>query len=553
MKKTIVIFILFSLTILTFKGLSQTFYQQDEWHSLGVMRQSGIEFIFSESSPFDILTLANRPIARLVGVMLLGGFPFNIAPYVFFSLALHSINAFLVYLLIKNLNLSKTSALVGSIFFLFNASGKQAILWISAGIATLPSTTAILIALLFYLFYLKTDKHRFLIWSILSVVFSLTFKENGLFILLLIPLLEFFHNLTRQKKFMISKSSIILLLFSALIFVFKFFSVFFVTSSTSRYVNISSEGGAWRLIWNSITFPIESISQIFIPDLAIFPFARKVTENIFPYFESTGYAGVVSEKIIVELLSLLAAFFILPIVIFLFQRKDKFPVILALLFYIFSFIPYIVLIKSNGYLESRYYYLSVASAAIFLSLFVSDAINFLKNKISRKGLRLIFYIVLLILFLKYCSLQITYIQKQIDFQIQKAVVQKPLLERMFKLRPKFSEKQVIFIDSDHEFITPGNPLPFQAGVGYVLLTYYAYKTDDAGLTSFLQDDYFWQLGNQGYREYGSRGFGFYANEEILKKETAMYKIDPENVTSFRYDSVKNKIYDITIEIQKALE
>lgn len=549
----IIFTLLFGITFFVYKDFFQTFYQQDEWHSLGSMKTSGIHFLVDKLSVFDIITFGNRPLAWILGTVLLSWFPFNIGPYVIFSLFIHATNAFLIYLLLKNLKLSEISALIGSLFFLLNATGKQAVLWISAGIATLPSTTGILIGFLFYLSYLKTNKNKFFLGFILSIIFSLGFKESALFILILIPLLDISYNFGKKRKFLVSKSSMILLLFSVLVFVSKFLSVFLFASSSTRYVNASSGSGLARLIWNSITYPIESFSQIIVPDGVIFPLSKKIMENIFPYFETTGYAGVVSEKIMVEFVSILIAFFLLPFMFILFQRKEKFPVILGTLFFLLSFIPYIVLIKANGYLESRYYYLSVVAVSILVSLLTNDIVTFQKKKVSVRAIRYALYIVPIGFFIWYIFIHVSFIQKQISFQIERAVLQRPILEKIVKEKPELSKKQIIYIESDHEFITDGNPLPFQAGIGHILLVYYAYKNDDSGLNPFIDDNYFWQLGNQGYKVYGDRGFGFFANKELLEKELVRQNLSVENVVAFRYKSESNTLSNITDSVRTTLQ
>jgi|SRR3989344_3855412 len=555
MKKDILISTLFLLVVVVvFRDLSQTFYQQDEWHTLGILKTEGISYLFSESTLKGILLLENRPLARLANYLLFGQFPLNIFPLFLFSILLHATNAFLIYKITSNFIKSHLWVILGTLFFIVNATSKQAVLWFGTTTGTLPAATLIFLSIFLYLKYLGRKKAPYLLGSIFALIASLGFKESGLFLFLFFPVTDFFYSLVKNKKIIISRFSLSILVVGLLLFISKFLNVFFAATTSSRYLNTGTSGSLLKLVWAAITYPLESLSQIIFPTEVIFPFARKITEAVFPYFEPSGYAALISEQIVVEFTSvLITIIFVLPVIIFLFTRKDKWPIIFILSFYTLTFVPFIILVKPNGYLESRYYYIPAAAVGILLGIFLENFTKIISKILKKKIIINIAYVLLIGASFFYLYKNISFIQDQLNFLKERSTLQRHILSEITLFHPYLSKKQIFYIESDHSFIVPNNPLPFQNGIGYTLLVMYAYKNNTDRLNPFFLDNYFWKLGNQGYFEKDGQGFGFFTDLSELKKQITNKNFKKDNVVAFRYDSVKNKIYDITIEIQKNLE
>lgn len=551
MKRNILILAFFiTISFLFYKGLTNTFYQQDEWHTLGSIKVNGLGNITNGASVFDIITLSNRPLGRLTANFFLASFPFKLDPLMTYTLVLHAVNGFLLFLIIKRILKSSLFSILGSIFFLVNDTSKQAIIWASASLSTVPSGTGILLSILFYLFFLEKRKAKFAVLSIIFFVLSIGFKDTGIFLILFLPALDIIYQLHKKGKIVYKKLPLTIFLFGILLIVLKIINVFFLEPSFSGYAS-GDTSGVHRLIWSSITYPIETISQLFIPDSFFYPFSLRTTFNLFPYFEKVGYAVQVSEKLVLEILSILATFiFIVPVFVMTLFRKDKFPVFFFTLLYILSFLPFIVIVKSSAYLESRYYYTLLFPVVIFLAVAMKDFASIAKRYFPRA------HSILLLSFFTLYFLLITFhvhfIRTQISFQKERALIRKSILSSIYSQKPKLEKKQIFYIESDHNFIAPNNPLPFQNGIGYTLLVLYAYKSGDDGLSPFLSNNFFWELGNEGYLEEKERGFGFFANIEKLDKEFKNKKFQKNDIVAFRYDSVENKIYNITDKIQKRL-
>ncbi len=554
MRKDILIGIFFLLVVVVvFRDLSQTFYQQDEWHTLGILKTEGISYLLSESTLKGMLLLENRPLARLTNYFLFGQFPLNIFPLFLFSVLLHTTNAFLIYKIASNFIKSYLWIILGTLFFIVNATSKQAVLWFGTTTGTLPAATLIFLSIFLYLKYLERKKALYLLSSIVALIASLGFKESGLFLFLFFPVTDFFYSLIKNKKLIISRFSLGVLIVGLLLFASKFLNVFFAATSSSRYLNTATSGSILKLVWAAITYPLESLSQIIFPAEVIFPLARKITEAVFPYFEPSGYAALISEQIVVEFISVLATIiFILPVIIFLFTHKDKWPIIFILSFYILTFVPFIILVKPNGYLESRYYYIPAAAVGILLGIFLENFTKFISKILRKKIIINIAYVLLIGTSFFYLYKNISFIQDQLNFLNERAGIQKYLLAQILKNHPQFLPKQVFYIESDHSFIVPNNPLPFQNGIGYSLLVAYVYRIDNPRLNPFLTDNYFWKLGSQGYVEYGQQGFGFFADKKMIREEIRMGKFNYSDITAFRFNSSQNIITDITREFQREL-
>lgn len=554
MKKNILVISFFlGIIILVFRDLLQTFYQQDEWHTLGILKAEGISYLFSEASLKGMLLLENRPLARLTNYILFGQFPLNIFPLFLFSIVFHTINTFLIYKIASQFIKNYLCVILGTLFFALNATSKQAVLWFGTTTGTLPAATLILLSILLYLKYVERKKTSYLIGSMVFLIISLGFKENGLFLFLFFPIVDFFYSLTKNKRLAINRFSLGVLLVGLLLFASKFLNVFFAATSSSRYLNSETSGSLFKLIWAAITYPLESLSQIIIPGEILFPLSRKITEVIFPYFEPTGYAAIVSEQIVLEFISvLITAIFIFPIILFLFSRRDKWPIIFALSFYILTFVPFVVLVKPNGYLEHRYYYIPAASVGILVGLFFENIIIIIPKILKKKIIINIIYVLLAGCYMFYLYKNVSFIQDQLDLLNERASIQKYILAQIFKQHPKILQKQIFYIESDHSFIVPNNPLPFQNGIGYTLLVVYAYGNNTDRLDPFLLDNYFWKLGNQGYFEKNSQGFGFFTDIKVLNKKLQAKEFTIEDIVAFRYDSQKNIVTNITDELKLKL-
>ncbi len=547
-------FFLLLVCLVVFYKLFFTFYQQDEWHALGFIISKGFSYIFSQASLLDILFLENRPLARFLNILFFGFLPFNIIPLSLFAITVHSINAFLIFKIAKKLTNTIYFSLLGSLIFLINDTSKQAIIWFGAVTGTLLSTTGILLSVYFFLLYLIEHKKTKAYAAVIFMILSLGFKESGLFLVLFLPCIELLYRIYKEHSWRLSKISIGIFLIGLFFLGVKFLKLFFLTQNYSGYVSSNSGGGLYKIVWGFITYPLETFSQLLIPDEYFYPYSHKLTNIIFPYFDTVGYSVQVSEKVMLELLSLLLAFLILfPMFLFLLRQRNKFPILFSTVLYMLCFIPFIVINKSSAYFESRYYYTFLIAFSLIIALFFYQlSIVFHKTVKSKRKFNVLKRLGF-IMFVTYFLIQISSISTKLDYQVERASTQRPILEQMISSVPKLSLKHIFYITSDRDFITENNPLPFQNGIGYTILTYYVARTNDFGHKKLLNNNFFWELGNQGYRElYNGYGFGFYTELQKLLLDKKKYNFQENDITSFYYDSKKNSLINNTNTIRKKL-
>jgi|SRR3989344_773698 len=548
-KNLLTYFVFVLITIISYLGLVNSFYQQDEWHAVGRIMVQGPSYIYSEIPLLGNILLESRPFARSLNLIFFGYFALNTFPLFLFVVFTHSLNSLLVYFITIRLTKKKFVSFLAVLFFVLNDTSKQAVLWYGSVTGTLLSTTGIVLAVLFYLKYLDKREKRYVSFSLFSLVLSLGFKETGYFLFFLLPVLDFTYEYYKNRKIRFCKTPILILFIGIVLVSVKFVNIFFIAKEYSGYVGSHSEGALTRLIWAGVTYPIETFSQAFIPDRIFYPFSQKLTYVIFPYFESVNASVQVSEKVVLELLSLFAGFIIVALVLsVLIKRKNKFPLVFSTLFYLLGFLPFIFIIKSSAYLESRYYYSLIIPIVFFLAMFFEGVFGIFK-KIKNRNIARFLLITGTCVYIALLALHTKYIHYQLELQTEKAQLQKPILASLYSIHPLLSKKQVFYIDSNRDFVVEGNPLPFQQGVGYTILVYYLAHGADPSFKQFLADNYFWEIENTGYKEKSGYGFGFYSDLKSLKKGIKKNKLNVNAVEAFYYDSKSAKMKNISREVR----
>lgn len=541
----------FLLTLLIYKDLYFSVYQQDEWHALGFIKSEGLRYLITQTSFIGLFLFESRIFARLVNMGLFGYFGLNTFPLFLFSIFFHALNASLVFILFKKILKKEFIAFIASLFFLINDTSKQAIIWYGTATGTLPSTTTILLAIISYIAFIEKKKLYFYFLSIICIFISIAFKETAIFLFIFLPFLDFLLKRYQKEKSRSLKPALLLLLGGVLYITLKIINIFFLRFDYSGYVSSSNGNAFYRLLWTAISYPVETLSQLLIPDAIFYPFSQKFTFAIFPYFEQVGYATQVSEKVVVELLSVLATLLIFtPLIFFvLMKRKNKLQFWIFSGLYLLSFLPFIVIKKTSGYLESRYYYTIAIPFALFVGIFIDALVAIVKKKLD-SNLYKLSVIIPISIFVLFLFWHVKYIHKQLAFQKEKADVQKPILAFIATNMPS-GKKQIYYIESDRDFVVEGNPLPFQQGIGYMLLVLRAEKGDKSALL-YLNNNFFWELGNQGYKEKNGTGFGYYSDFGRLALDLKKYKINPQTVTAFSYNSETKKMTNVSLEIQRRL-
>ncbi len=544
--------ILTLIPIFIYGGIFKTFYQQDEWIALGHILTQGYSAFISSYSLLDLLGGQGRILAVPVHFSFFYFFPFNIFPFALFSLSLHIVNSILAYLVAKKLSKNYIIAFVTGIFFAVAPSADQGVTWVAgASTMTLPLTLFSLLSILFFLDFIQKKKKRFLWFSIVFSIVAYYFKESAIFLFILYPMLFMFLSGLKLKRALITMISIYwpILTFLLFLLIVRIASLF-GGNHYGYFVTNSASNAKITILSHLILYPITSISQMFFHQGQMFTFASYFERVYYPYLALNVPNPMVFEYVVTDMLSVLitAIILIFSIVIYIFDKKSRKSLVFATLFTVLSFMPYIILNKANSYLEPRYYYLSVLGGGIILGVFV----NSLKDLFNKrfKNYSYIFISIAIILLLLYFNSQIQWVQKGIKNQVDIAAERKNFLNTIKIDYPKLPQKVIFYITGNRDFNGPGYNVPLQLGPGYTLMVWY-YNTGTIP-SEFLKDDYLADMMVQGYREVNGRGFGFYRDIEMLKKDSKEKNLPIDNLIGFFYDAKNKKLIDISGEIQASL-
>lgn len=136
----------------TFKDLTQTFYQQDEWHGLGLALAEGGNSVFNGiSRPLDLLFVKGRILSNAIYYLFSVHFPFQNTQMAVFAIVLHIIGTLLVFALIRKLISSLLPSLLGAMFFAVNSVSHGAVTWPVVAISTVGSSIFVFLAIFFSL------------------------------------------------------------------------------------------------------------------------------------------------------------------------------------------------------------------------------------------------------------------------------------------------------------------------------------------------------------------------------------------------------------------
>ena len=525
---TLVSILLTFLIVTIYWGITKTFYQQDEWLGYGLYLAKGSGMILqSTGSVLGISLGQGRILTNLTYFVFHTYFPLNVFPIAIFSITIHIINSFLVYILGKNLFKNKISSLIGTLFFAFNSLHLNAIAWPAAAINTLPSTTLILIALLFYFRYIKEVKAKWMIMCFALIYTSLFFKETGIFLFILLPLSLIFYKgfdiKTVIKKFWYYFLPLILIVS------YRLWGFRSETGEVALFVTGTSKYFMDSLIIRSFLYPITSMSLSLFHPSYMLEFARYITNVYYPFIPEAQFA-LVTQTIALDLIAVLATALIIVTILILMKfvsTNVKKNVLFWMLFLLASFLPYIIISKSFSYLESRYYYLSSVAWAIIFTLVA----NLISEKVRPKYLQLLF----LAIFLSFIYVNIILINYDLKLLVKESQTRIDILNQISLIKPKLTENRNIFyVTGDTDYYLIGHKIPFQQGFGYTLLTFYFDKSQYPA--DFLNNTDLFEIGKEMYYEKDEYGFGYFSNIILMEEAVKSNKIPTSNVYRFYYDS-----------------
>lgn len=532
--------------LLTFRQLPQTFYQQDEWLGLGQLMAIGWGNILNGNNIIQLFFGDGRPLTRVWGTIFYEVFSLQPTPLAIYSITLHFLNTILVYFIIHKLIKNKFFAFLGAWYFSVADVAHQTVTWFGAAFGEQPSSLFIFLSLLLFLFFIENKRKVYLYTAFFSAALSLYFKENGIFLFPFFLIAPFIFD----KKYPVKKllfSYLPLFIFGGVFVLYRLLEMLLIRtpSEASVYLTSSTSFILPTLLLRSFLYPLTSFSLSFIP----YPIASFVSEWVwklyYPYI--TQRPDLVFQTVVLDLIALVSTgLLILTFYIIAHKKEYIKAIIFALVFFLLSIFPYIVISKTYAYLEPRYYYISLLSCGILIAVIFSYINSFLTGKWK------ILLIILFGIYAVFIRYNIGVVRTDIAYQVDIANERKSFMKQLYTYLPTIrSNTNIFYFTGNKSWLVDNNFTPFQNGFGYTLMVLY-YKSGK--IPHYLPTtEFLWRLQDEGYKRLDGLGYGYYSNYNDLAAFIKLHPEEIQNVHAFYYNRDTKKLMDITDQIQTKLQ
>ncbi len=524
--------------------LGKQYFQQDEWHSFGMILSLGQRYI-SLGKPLSELLLGDRVAARVITFNLFNRFGLNSFPYGIFAFLLHIANTFLVFKLARQLTKHPLVTILSGAFFLINEVGHEAYSWFGTMSGSATAVFFFLLSLLFYLRFIETKKYFLLGFSLFLLWISLLFKETAAFAFILYPLIFLLFFPKGKKKarwFCQSQAPLAILAMMMLSFFAK--TVLFMPGERANYVATGSRLIP-RLFFHALQYSSEGIIHVLFPNSFVFILSDIFTRVFSFHLDPDSIEFLIAvQNINAEITVIILLAVGVGTIIWLLKRRwssltnqTKRALLTSLMMTGLSFLPYIVLNRSFSYLDSRHYYLASVGVSILLAIIL---VNLLGTK-TKLFSAIAFGFIILHLSVLYSDFWL--LAKRTDER-------KSFLQQLQQLVPELPKKAVFFVSGDAAgyYGLPELKIPFQSGPGHVFMVNYVVNHqlspaffEEEPWTKAFDVGFLYDILGQGYREINGQGFGYYYDETELKKALAEKKFSQKDVLSLDYFSESGRL------------
>lgn len=546
-------------TVLTYRNLPQTFFQQDEWQYFG-------SSIYALLSPNPIANVALPlqgqvthffPLASIFYLLEYVFFKTNFAPYVIINLILHITNATLVYFLIFLMTQKRMFAWGSAALFAVNSLAHQPITWVAAGIGTLLGTVFLLLFLLSFLKFLESKQSQIFVASVLSLIIAILFKETSLLVFLFFPFVWFTFHYIFKRSIKLPKK--VPLIFISVGFFYLLLRIFFLVSSARSAqpeIGDVSAVSPMTYFYRVVTVPLKALPQSIVPFGYLRASADTLVRLAYPRFvASDGVTNpYVTESIAFDLVCYLASalLFFLSYKVYrsLCKRSrtlaDTF--VLSILFIMTAAMPFIFIPGRAGYFsifEPRNLYVMSIGTSVFVTLLI----YVLTSKMSQTNATLTAVILISVLVALHSFAIQTDIAKLQEF----GMIRKQLLTTVEESYPKLPSSVIVYTQSDRSYY--GLPeeekiLPIQSGFGRMIMVWYQDTEKFPGC--LYENQFLHDLVSEGYRFCEGRGFGYVRSYPALLKLMKVHHLTINSIIAFSWNSKEEEFTKITLHIQESV-
>lgn len=544
-----------ALSFATFWKLLFTFFQQDEWAIFGnfiVWEKENLNWfnrLFIYEQDTHIIPLSN--LFSYIQYKIAG---LNFTIYAVDAILLHSVNSFLVFKLSELITKNKKISILAGILFLTNSITHQATTWVATTIGTSTSTLFILLSLLFFIkFLLGKNNWINLLVSCISFAISLLFKETSIFCFLFLPILWFFYGKGNNR--LLAKILSVLAVFGLGYVMFRIYFLLHGYASTSTPSELS-QPEILVYFYRFLTSPLKFIAQSIIPTDYIINMSSVILSLGYPFL-STGRVPnpYIVESVGADIVSYIFAFLIIGVSAF-FLLKHKYEkksfntlIPVSLLFIALSSLPFIVVPGKSGYfslLDGRHLYITSVFSSILLSILFFNIHSYFNKKTAW---------IIVVIVAVFIGGNMLKIRKDLNTQQANAFLRTYVLDSVISAYPNLPNKTIFYTESDKSYYGLAQNekiLPFQSGLGQTLLVWYNSHGEKFPACLF-RAKYLYVLLSEGYKECEGRGFGYYRKLDLLREAISANKLSPNSVFAFRFNSNKNSLEDITLEIRNKIK
>ncbi len=538
------ILLIIGINFYSYWGIWNIFFQQDEWLGLGgaITRHETGGIFVALSDIFAGLSARFLPLTSLTNYIVFSSLGTNLPLYGFLALGLACLNGILCYLSFKKLTGYWQFGLLVAVLFITNNFVYQSIAWIGTLIPSQFSLLFFLLGLYLYSLFLENRRTRILVFSLISVVISLLFKESVIFYLPVFLFLIWFPIQIGKKSFRIKTSLIItvpILVFLLVRFLFSSGSIsdFSIASVDSSSPTTTGVTATQKIAYNAFLLPARSLFHVFMYQPQVYKWIY--SSNDIHYSSQTN--GFVVESIIADSFSLLVSFYILVfifLITLLADIKHKRLILFSLLSFFVSILPFTIFKNDAAILDPRYFLFPALWAALLL-VSVLDSLFFRINRLR--------WILLFIT----CGYLIIYgsqgIKKQLAIDISTGQYRKEILETVSVIKPKLSTNNIFYFYTENTGF-----YEFQSGFGQTLAVwlYDSGKIPRGPLTDL---DY-WSLSYEGIKAYPEGKYGYFMTYATLVASLRNNSdIDLTNVHSFYWEPTKHSVRDVSDQINIKLK
>ncbi len=547
--------VLLIIILFTYKGLFKTFFQQDEWASMGiVLGHNTLLANFSDYSIVQLLAGNGRVLGSFITVIFDRYFPFEVAPFVLFALITHWLNALLTYGIVKRITRNKYIGFLSALVFatLYESSG--ALTWISAHTTALPNCLFLLLSMYLYFKYLDSKKNKYKFFSYVSFIVSLLFKESSLFMIVEYPLLDIIFNSQKKNILLLIKQHVVVFVYCAFMVISRYVQLKSLGANSGVFVTKDSNVFT-SILLHAASYPVTSFSQTFIPSQLLFKVASYYQMVSYSFLNTHPLQTAIQTIIVSDILSTWLTLILLlglGILWFISKKERKF-LLFCVLFLFLSFLPFIAIDKPfSSYLDSRYYYIASVGAAMIVGAYIAAVVD------VGKRYSLILQVILasfsVIVVLLFCWKNTQFIRRDITQQIFIADDRKNFLNQVKTLFPEIPNKPIFYVTGDSPgFYGLANlTIPFQQGFGYTLMVWY-WKSGKIP-AELLNNFYLWNLYEEGYKEENGKGFGFFwKKDDLIKAFRSNPNLRQQQVIGLFYKGSTKDVMNITDQIREELQ